>query len=784
MSDRWSEMQEVFKEALARPPEERDAFIRSSCEGDESLARSIDDLLKAHDEGSTFMDGPGTEEEPAGLVVAGYEIERELGRGGMGIVYLAHGGQPRRRVALKVLRAPTSVLRRRFERESQVLARLQHPGIAQVLDAGMAASVDGPVPYFAMEFVEGLPLHEAVRDVDLHARLALLADIADAVQHAHQKGVIHRDLKPGNIMVTSEGQVKVLDFGVARATDSDVNAVTMRTEVGQLLGTLSYMSPEQIAGDPEALDTRSDVYSLGVIGFELVSERLPHERGNQLIHEAVRIVADEPPTRLGTINRSWRGDLETIVLTAMARDRDRRYPSAASLASDLRRFLEDKPIEARPPSRLYVMGKFAKRHRWLVGATLIAVAVLVAGAGVSSWLALGLAQANTTLKGLIVDVESAREAEARRATAARRINEFFTDHLLLAAAPEESLGQEITIREALDDAALRVDTALADEPEAAAYVHAALASVYRRLDINDRVLTHSGRSLTLYQTALGDEHPRALHAQSVHAQNLQDAAQFEEAEALRASALAGLRATVGDDHDYTVTAMSGAAGMHMMRGRYEEAADLFEQVVEAGRRGVIEPIDHVNALVQLSSARRSLGREDMAEPLEEARAIVDKTFDVDHPMALSVLNALGAVYVGQDEPQKALPIIRAVVERAERILGEDHLNVLIARNNLARTLTDVGDFDEAEPIWQDVLARESFPPGHPLGGVIRLSYALALMDDDRLDEAEPLFIEAFDILAGSLGSEHAETQRCVRSLVEISERRGEDAGKWHERLRP
>jgi len=336
-----------------------------------------------------------------------FKILRVIGAGGMGIVYLARQERPSRTVALKVIH--TSVLThgtlRRFEQEAEVLARLHHPGIAQIYQAGTYATPQGELPYIAMELVEGerLDQHLARHPLPLRARLELTVKIADAIEHAHQKGVIHRDLKPGNILVTAEGQPKLLDFGVARLADDDTRTTTLRTDVGALLGTLTYMSPEQASGDPRALDRRADVYSLGVVLYELLTGRLPYAVDRSALPEAVRVIREEEPTKLSTHDRSLRGDVETIVQKALEKDPTRRYPSAQALADDVRRFLADEPIHARPPSAWYQLSKFARRNQLLVGALASVLVTLLVGAGVATHLWLRERAA------------SAREREARQA---------------------------------------------------------------------------------------------------------------------------------------------------------------------------------------------------------------------------------------------------------------------------------------------------------------------------------------------------------------------------------
>ena len=303
------------------------------------------------------------------VIIGHYRILRLLGEGGMGSVYLAEQENPHRLVALKVIKPGfvNAELLRRFEQEAHVLGRLHHPGIAQIYEAGTADSGFGPQPYFAMEFIEGQPLIEFAeeRHLNLRARLELMAKICDAVNHAHQRGIIHRDLKPANILVDEAGQPKILDFGVARVTDSDTEA-TRQTDMGQLIGTLAYMSPEQVQPDPLELDIRSDVYALGVIAYELLAGRLPYDTDRKALHEVVQAIRETDPVRLSSIHRMYRGDIETIVAKALEKDKARRYASAAELAADIRHYLTDQPIVARPPSTSYQLQKFARRHWALV----------------------------------------------------------------------------------------------------------------------------------------------------------------------------------------------------------------------------------------------------------------------------------------------------------------------------------------------------------------------------------------------------------------------------------
>lgn len=411
-NDRDSQVERIFLAALAAQEGERSALLAAECNGDAALRAEVESLLGHHQEATPrFMDGekplpfftgdigPDRRVLPldaplgVGTKVADYTISGVLGAGGMGIVYVAEQERPRRTVALKVIRRGlgTTGALRRFEHEAEILGRLQHPGIAQIFEAGVAEiAVKGGAadrqPFIAMELVHGRPLTEYadVFKLGTRDRLGLIAKVADAIHHAHQRGIIHRDLKPANILVDDAGEPKILDFGVARIHGSDLTLIGMtnqHTGIGQIIGTLPFMSPEQVAGSgtgggPGDIDTRSDVYALGVILYLLLTGRMPLDLGSRSIPEAARMIREEEPQRLSSINRTLRGDVDTIVAMAIAKDRTRRYQSARELAEDIRRYLSNEPVHARRDSALYVLRKQMRRYRTVVATGAVAIVSL------------------------------------------------------------------------------------------------------------------------------------------------------------------------------------------------------------------------------------------------------------------------------------------------------------------------------------------------------------------------------------------------------------------------
>jgi WD40 repeat protein/serine/threonine protein kinase len=470
-ADRQYRAEELFKAALERDPKKRAEFLKGQCVGDAALRAEVEALLEADARAHGFLEPPtrvGVSQSIGRRAdtmlerqIGQYRVVRLIGSGGMGTVYEASQEHPARRVALKVMKpgfATHSALRR-FAHEAEILARLRHPGIAQVYEAGTHEDVGGSVPYFAMEYISGA---KAITDyvhqnhLATRRRLELFTGVCDAVHHGHQRGVIHRDLKPGNIVVDASGQPKIIDFGVARATDADMTIASLHTDVGQLVGTLRYMSPEQCEGDSGEIDIRSDVYGLGVVLYELLTGQLPYDLTTTSPFEIPQVIRDVDARRLSSIDRSLRGDVETIVLKALEKERQRRYQSVADLARDIRRFLNNEPIDAKSDSGWYMFRKTLTRHKAAVAVACSFLVLLTASA-----VALGI---------LYQTADRDRALAEGRAEALRRTAYFSsialaqnayeaanTTHLvqLLEACPADLRGWEWHYLERLSDTSVK-----------------------------------------------------------------------------------------------------------------------------------------------------------------------------------------------------------------------------------------------------------------------------------------------------------------------------------------
>jgi tetratricopeptide (TPR) repeat protein/predicted Ser/Thr protein kinase len=766
---------------LTRPPGERSPEVTghvSSCESCRRRAEAVSENLRvASSVGQAVLEGevddaPGPTPERVGP----FRILGELGRGGMGVVYLAEQDRPRRRVALKVLRPGPAgrSLRRRFEHEANLLAQLRHPGIAQVYEAGVAESG----PYFAMELVEGERLdHWVKQGPDQRTRLRLLADVCDAVHHAHLHGVIHRDLKPGNVLVqiSPDGggapRVKVLDFGVARAVDSDLQTMTAVTEVGQLLGTVPFMSPEQVAGDPSSLDARSDVYSLGVLGYWLLTGRLPYDLKDRSVPEIARIIRDDDPATLSSVDTRLRGDVDTIIAKALAKERERRYASASELAADIRRHLDDRPIEARPPGTVYQLRKFARRNRVLVGATAVLLVVLAAAAAGGSWLALRATRAERAAREQVVRAET--EAAKQEA-----VNEFLQG-MLSSVDPWKDGDRATTVLDVLDRAAEDLDAGkLEPEPEVAAAVRASLGNSYWSMARYAEAEAQFRATLAVLKDGLPVGAERYVRTLSDLGLLMAETSRFAEAESTFRRQVDVSRELLGDGHEATIASLSTLSGVVADRGRYAEAESLIVEALErsAGLTGEGRAV-HAANLHTLAALRHFRGDHRGAEQgFEESLALYREVSGPDHPSVLAGLDALGTVREGRGDVEGALATRREALSLTRTIFGADHPRVAVALNSLGDALVDVKRMDEAEPILREALRINRALNGEHRETARSLNgLAQALRLSGRLAEAEPLYHEALAMTERVLGPDHLAVANTAANLASLRAAQGRAA---------
>jgi predicted Ser/Thr protein kinase len=815
--ERWQRVKDLCQRALERDAHERAALLAGICGDDHELRQDVESLLAQATEGEGILTGPLWAPAAPSVrwqpdAIAGYRMVRLIGEGGMGSVYQAEQDHPRRIVALKVIKQGlvSPELLRRFERESQALARLQHPGIAQIYEVGTTDAGTGPLPYFAMEFIDGTPLREYAEShhPGMRERLGLVARVCDAVEHAHQRGIIHRDLKPANILLNESGQPKILDFGVARVTDTDGH-VTKQTDVGQLVGTLAYMSPEQVLADPLELDTRSDVYALGVILYELLAARLPYRLSRKLV-EAARTIREEDPARLSSISRAYRGDVETIVAKALEKDKARRYSSAAALAADIRRYLADEPIAARPASTAYQLHKFARRHRALVGAVAAVFVALAAGTVVSTWQALRAREAQRVAvaaerrvieerdtatrernRALAADAQSQQErnqavAQKQRAdneaAIATAVSDFLQRDLLAQAStksqsrPDIKPDPDLKVRTALDRAAGRIGASFAGKPLVEAAIRQTIGTAYQDLALYPEARQQLERSLDLRRKALGEHDPETLEVLSGLARSYNLEGKYPEAERLYTRALDGLRRAYGAEHADVRAVMADLSVVYQSQGRYAKAEALTRQLQDIQRRVVaVEDLEVLDTTSNLAFLYLNQGKYREAESqYVKAVAGLRRLRGPDHPHTISALNGLALTYRGLGKRAESESMFLEALDAQRRAVGPEHPDTLITTNNLALLYTNEGRYREAGPLYENVLTirRRVLGPEHPdtLLGMNNLGNLYSELG--RYSDAEPLFAAAVAGRRRVLGAEHPNTLNTMTNIAQLYFRQG------------
>lgn len=826
--DRANLCTRIAQQAAGMPPERREAFVRESCAGDPELLNAVQRVLTIAESATIVPEEPRPVERASVLDsvvmhrtippsegsvsrtgrrrIPGFVIERPLGEGGMGTVYLAEQEKPRRTVALKVVKAGrmSAAMLRRFEHEAEILGRLQHPGIAQIYQAGTFEEGDdsgggeGPVPFYAMELVEGQPLDVSAKTMTQRAKLKFFALVCDAMQHAHQKGVIHRDLKPSNIMVTAQERPKVLDFGVARLADAEQSEMTYHTAAGQLVGTLPYMSPEQVAGDPNDLDTRSDVYALGVILYEMLSGRLPHEFATPSLAEAVKTITESRILPLSTRNGEIDADIETIVGKALEKDRERRYDSAAELGADVERYLRHEPITARRPTRAYLARKFVARNKPLVAIGVAGAIALSAGVAGTVWQAVRATQGQRLAEERRTDAERLRYEAQAALDDSQAVTEFLTG-MLSSVDPEVARGEEITVRELLDRTAETIPE-LSERPRVEMTVRTTLGNTYRTLGLFREAQPHlesayalavkihgegSAQALTLQRSlalttsdlndptgaepkirevvsaleAAGPERaPELALALGDLGRVLIECGKVEEAEATLKRSIELTRGAFGPKYPELLTQMDHMGALLTDLGRFAEAETVLREAL-AGRREVFGPDSPYVAytLTTLSSAVQKQGRHaETIDLLTESLRIRRICLAPEHPSLLINLANLSTALIGAGRIDEGEPVLRETIEKQRRVLGEESSKVLVSMGTLAYAMEEKGNLDEAESIYRHIveISRRSPAAREAETGSNFNNLAMLLWTRGNLEESESVFAEAVARAQDALPPEH------------------------------
>jgi serine/threonine protein kinase/Tfp pilus assembly protein PilF len=723
-----------------------------------------------------------------------YTILEKLGEGGFGEVYVADQSEPvRRRVALKILKAgmDTKAVLARFEAERQALARMDHPNVATVLDAGVTQQGRS---YFVMELVQGEPITTYCdrHMLGIRERLELFILVCNAVQHAHQKGIIHRDLKPSNILVTLVDEVatpKVIDFGIAKATSAALTDETIQTMQGELMGTPEYMSPEQAEMGALDIDTRTDIYSLGIILYELLSGELPFDsrtlrRGGLIeLHRIIR--EQEPPrpstklttsagdptavakrrgTEMRTLSRILRDDLDWVVLKAMEKDRARRYESASALAQEIRRYLSDQPLLAGPPRASYRMSKFVRRHRAaVVGGTIVVLALMAGIAG----LAFGLVRARQA------------EAAARRESAtAEKVLDFMVG-LFNVSDPSESRGNSITAREILDKGVADIGKGLEAEPLVQARLMTTMGDVYKELGLypESRSLLENG--LAIREEALGSNDLKVAESLNSLANVMDNMGDHAAAQQKFERAIAIKEKLLGPD-DLSVAASLGNLGISLRKaGEYAEAERVNARALVI-REKALGPDDPqvATSLTSIAAVMQETGRDAEARPLvERALAIREKAFGPDHQIVAGSLNSLAALYWAAGDQAKAKLHWERALAISEKNLGPEHPTLGTYVNNLGAAYYATEDYAGARDLFLRALAiREKTlgPDHHEVANTLNnLAGTLQAMGD--VAGAKPLLERSLVILEKGLGPDHREVGAAVNNLAVVYMKTGDYA---------
>jgi serine/threonine protein kinase/Flp pilus assembly protein TadD len=821
--ERWQRVNQIVNACLELKPEEREAAISKACDGDLTLMAEVAGLLDSYEQVGDFLEPPVSRTAPslapldnpsitresglrpistadggeaAGPIIERYRLLQKIGEGGMGEVWLAEQQRPvRRRVALKLIKAGMNSrdVIARFESERQALALMDHSTIAKVFDAGSTAEGS---PYFVMEYVPGVPITEycEIHRLTIRERLELFTQVCEGVQHAHQKAIIHRDLKPSNILVSEvDGRAapKIIDFGVAKALTQRLTADTMFTRVGAIIGTPQYMSPEQAVTSGEDIDTRTDVYSLGIILYELLVGIEPLELRNIPFAEFLRRLQEEEPlkpsTRMRTqdamvsselarrrqteplaLARQLRGDLDSIVLKALEKDRSQRYASSSDLAADIRRYLNNEAVLAVPPSTAYRVRKFVSRYRAVLVTACAFGLLLLGAAGVSVW------------QG--VRATRQRDRADAEAAASKAVNDFLQNDLLAQASASNQSGPatkpdpDLKVRTALDRAASRIKGRFEGQPQVEADILDTIGQTYMDLGLYSDARMQSERALELHKRAGGAQDPKTLKTLSRLAYIADLQGRYPEAETLFSQTVEAQRRVLGPEHPDTLHSSSNLADVYRSQGKYKQAEALDHQILEIRRRSLgpehPETLSSMNnlALVYHQEGQYAQAEALYGQTLETKRRVLGP----EHPSTLGTMNNLGLTYQAQGKYAQAQALYAQAFELMRRVLGSEHPTTLIAMTNLAGIYFEQGQYGQSALLYSQTLEtrRRVLGPEHPNTLSSMNNLALAYGAEGRYAQAEQLFTETLALKRRVLGPEHPNTLTALSDLASLYQRQG------------
>lgn len=705
----WIRARAIFERAIELDAGERGAFVERECGGDPAVGATVASLLASWSSGSGPLKPLEAAELGRRLIAAAlpesgerigaYRIERLLGAGGMGSVYLAEQDRPTRKVALKLMRPGLTASdgARRFEAEAGILGHLRHPAIAMIFELGQYDGPAGPTPFFAMEYVEGardLASYCHAERLSVRARVVLLLHVCGALQHAHSKGVIHRDLKPGNVLVDEAGRVKVIDFGVARMFRTDLTTGHLSV-TGAALGTVAYASPEQLRDDWRDIDVRTDVYSLGATMYEVFADRPPIAVADRPLTDVVDDICNAVPPAPSKSAPGVPRELDWIVLKCLEKDRERRYPSVDELAADLRRFLDGDPVSAGPASRVYRARKFARRHWLALSASAIVLASLSGAATVYRFSMLeAREQEALALRAREIaelDADAARKSLRRESAVVNALGS-----MLGSVAPEED-GRSVTLFELLERRRSNLETQFADDPELRLGMQIFLMRAYSNLGLGPQTL-----ELGLDALATLERHPETPVAsvsalQFFVARRLFEAGRIEEASALIERAAANVASGDGEMTVDGVAALRMQAMLLEKRGRRDEAFAGYEHALKVARE-TLGDVDMLTLTLMSDVAVERANRKLWAEAETLAREAFEgaaKTLPSEHPQLLMFRMRLGSVLAAAGKTDEALALQVELAEQTSKTFGDQHRNTVQALRELAQAYSSAGRFEDA-----------------------------------------------------------------------------------------